>query len=132
VFAEEWSINEQLQCILDLLVHYCVVSSPGGLYDYFTCACAGDVPGMQWLHKQGVPLTAATAAAAAGAGQLHVLHVLQAQGCCIDVSAAHAAARTGQLAVLRWMWEGSLQEGQQQQQQQDAWLNLESCCQVSS
>jgi hypothetical protein len=86
---------------------------------------AGDLPGVQWLQQQGVPLTAATAAAAAGAGQLQLLQFLQAQGCCIDVSAANAAAKTGQLAVLRWL-RGSWLQGQQQ----ELYLFAESCCQV--
>jgi hypothetical protein len=90
--------------------------------------CAGDLPGVQWLHQQGVPWAATTAAAAAGAGQLHVLQLLQAERCSIDVSAANAAAKAGQLAVLRWMWERSLQEGQQGQ----PCLFAESSCQVSS
>lgn len=87
---------------------------------------SGDLAGVQWLSKQGVPWAAATAAAAAGAGQLRVLQFLQAQGCCIDVGTANAAARTGQLPVLRWMrqhWlQGQLEPGH----------FAASCCQVST
>jgi hypothetical protein len=86
---------------------------------------AGDLPGVQWLHQQGIPFSAATSAAAAGAGQLHVLQFLQAEGCCMDVSAADAAARAGQLGVLHWLRDCWLQG----QQLGPAPL-AESCCQV--
>jgi hypothetical protein len=91
-------------------------------------AGAGKLLLVQQLHARGEVLPAGVGPAAAGSGCLELVKWLQEQGCTQSAPAqalAAAAAQTGSLSVLQWIYE---QQQEHQQQQPAHWYDAQALC----